>query len=173
MFKAGDRLRVVSGRCGSVDSPAYIIISSVRPDGQLMYTGYNELGEVTGTCYGCYTEENLEHYNGETTMDEVKTPADFVRVERNTELFAKGTTFKNQGQYYEALDSSKAFVDGSQPGMYARVALATVQRLTKVFVPVIKFNPEYVTEEENEKLQAVLKPVTKKAVKKVAKKAKK
>lgn len=167
-------MRVVGGSCGNVaSSSAYLIISSVRPDGQLMYTGYNELGEVIGTCYGCYTEGDLEHYNGETTMDEVKTPAEFVRAERNTELFAKGTTFKLDGPYYEALDSSRAFVDGAQPGLYPRVSLATVKRLSKVFVPVTKFNPEYVTDEENEKLQAVLKPVAKKAVKKVAKKAKK
>lgn len=114
---------------------------------------------------------SIEVITGENDMEQ-EAPAKFVRLEKNTELFVKGTVFELYSSYYSALDRSTAFIDeGQRRVIDANVSVETVQRLgVKVFAPVTKFNPAYVTAEEDARLQAALKPVAAKKAPKTAKK---
>lgn len=113
----------------------------------------------------------LELVNKESSQVEEVKLAEYVRVERNTELFKKGSVFKKKEyhNYYEAKDSS-VYLDDGMRSITPRIGVDTVNRLPKVFVPVIKFNPEFVTEEENKRLQDAL---TQKPAKKTTKSSRK
>jgi hypothetical protein len=163
--KVGDRFRVINDRHdgATVDEIVWLV-----QDDNTKYPYFSRTGKG-GEADLCLRFEDLELIEEGIDMEENSTPAEYVRVERNTELFKKGAVFKLNSSYsrklYDPINKDEALIDGSHL-VEGRIGVETVARLPKVFVPVQKFNPEYVTAEENERLQAVL---TKKTVKKAKK----
>ena len=170
-FRVGDKVRCVDGNPSEHNGSgwergAIFTVGLIAED-----IIWPKEGTHSSKC-GVY-DHALELVTNEgVDMEETKAPAEFVRVERNTELFKKGAIFQYNSSYklYKAKDGVNALIDMNNY-MTVEVPLSTVQRLPKVFVEVIKFNPEFVSLDENERLQQVLaaKPAAKKAVKKTKK----
>lgn len=133
--------------------------------GVITLVGYDRQYEVNHTS-GYYHEDDLLTLEEAQKTENIGVEPEFVRLSRNTELYKKGTVFKlnTLSNRYEALSRESAFID-DVPGFAAVIASKTVMRLPNTFVPVIKFDPEYVTLDENDRLQKVLKTPVKKGKK--------
>lgn len=165
-FKVGDKVALVSeesaDECGSLSRRGheieYLEITRVETR-EYGYVAYNKDGARVNSCYGCLNDKHLVPYD-----DKSPVLPEFVRLSRNTELFRKGSVFQRFGDGYTAIDKENTLLDTGATLTWP-VNVATVKRLPNTFVAVTKFDPAYVTAEENERLQAALKAPTKKGKK--------
>lgn len=171
-FAKGDRFKITKNfncQMEFVEGDT-IVITMVGSDDEYPYYRNERTDDSCSGHTNAFEDGSLIKLTGETTMEQ-EAPAKYVRLERNTELFKKGEVFENNGSYYSALSGRDAFIDTTQNGVTSPyLHFDVVKRLgVKVFAPVQKFNPAYVTVEEDERLQAVLKaPAAKKATAKKA-----
>lgn len=106
--------------------------------------------------------ENNYEVKGEEKMtsEEVNRP-EYIIIARNTEVFKKGGVFKNYTSFYAAVDGDKAFTVKPYGDPYILSEQVDVLLQKKVAVEAVKFDPEFVTLEQNEALQAALEKVNK------------
>ena len=96
--------------------------------------------------------------------EEVKAPA-FIRIVRDTEMFKKGGVFKNYESFWSATDSNEAFHIRPYNDDYIRPEHGLELLKRGIAVPVLQFEPQFVTVEENEALQKTLVTLSKKGKK--------
>ena len=99
------------------------------------------------------------------TGEDVKSP-EFIIIVKNTEVFKKGGVFKDYGAFYSP--QNDAFTVKPYDGEYIRPEQVHVLLDKKVAVEVVKFDPEFVTLEQEAVLAKALAGMNKKqpAVKK-------
>lgn len=125
---------------------------------------------------------NIKPYNeGEEKMtnEEVSRP-EYIIITRNTEVFKKGGVFRGYSSFFSP--QNDAYVVEPYGESYVRPEQVDVLLQKKVAVEAVRFDPAFVTLEQNEVLGKALegmkkkatakkKPVGKPAVKKTVKKA--
>ena len=96
--------------------------------------------------------------------EEVKAPA-FIRIVKNTEMFKKGGVFKNYESFWSATDNDEAFHIRPYNDDCIRPEHGLELLKRGIAVPVVQFNPQFVTVEEDEALQKVMVNLNKKGKK--------
>lgn len=114
-------------------------------------------------------EEEVNNQGEEKmTNEEIKKP-EYIIIVKNTEVFKKGGVFKQYGSFYAP--ENDAFTVKPYGENYIRHQQVELLLEKKIAVEAVKFNPEFVTLEQNELLTKTLAGMTKKAVVKSTKKA--
>lgn len=168
-FHKGDKLKVTSQECGNVTNPAYIIIDRVKPDGGYAYTGYDTDGNRIGECHGCYNDDNLEPFNGDTTVNKKRT----FKLLKETPALKVGALLQEEcedgTQPYSLINADTHSKDPSQTVRFPKREL--IEEQPKFFIEVFQVNPQYMTQVELDQYESFKN--TLKQPKKVAKAQKK
>lgn len=98
---------------------------------------------------------------GENMTNETPARPEFVIITRNTEVFKKGGVFKNYGSFYSPGDADKAFTVKPYGDSYIRPEQVDLLLQKKIAVEAVKFQPEFVTLEQNDALQKAMSSMTK------------
>lgn len=182
-FKIGDAVHVISKYKGGgsritkellgTNKIGYIIeIDAITLEGDRVLI-VNTDPDIPSGDY--FKEEDLVLINGETTMttetEEFAYP-EFVTIIKNTEVFKKGGVFNRNGGYYYIIGGHDSAYQAKPYETTLRMEQVKVLLDKKVAVEAVKFNPEFVTLEQNEALTQTLANLSKPA-KKAASSAKK
>lgn len=98
---------------------------------------------------------------GEKMTNETPARPEFIIITRNTEVFKRGGVFKNYGPFYSPEDDDKAFTVKPYGDSYIRPEQVDLLLQKKIAVEAVKFQPEFVTLEQNDALQKVMSSMTK------------
>ena len=145
-FKPGDKVRVTSGACGSVDNQVdYLIITALKA-GYYTYASYTEKGEKYSNCSGCLEDHNLELYGA--TME--PTTRRTFRLKKDSPTMMKGAILQEQcddgTQPYIMLNQSTHCKDPSYSISIAKREL--VEEQPSWFEEVFQVEPQFMTRPE-------------------------
>lgn len=96
--------------------------------------------------------------------EEVKAP-EFILIVKNTEMFKKGGIFRNYDSFWSPVSKEEAFHIKPYDTDYIRPEHGAELLKRGIAVPVLQFDPQFVTAEEDEAIQKALVNLSKKGKK--------
>lgn len=157
-FNVGDLVELTEPYAGRPVGHQFRVISISKSE-SILLCGRG----VSVFAHRCKLVNEVESQNKlgeeEMTSEEVKSP-EFIIIVKNTEVFKKGGVFKDCGPFYSS--QNDAFTVTPYGEKYIRPEQVHVLIDKKVAVEAVKFDPEFVTLEQEALLTKTLADMNKK-----------